>query len=498
MLHASTQKLIDRLAEMTAQGKIDWIEKDGADAVYATEGYSVALTGEPPRIVLATEGGKILEDTGAADLNSAPAPEGGSYGDIVARMASEASRVARGTETAINALLAGLAGDAPDADAEDTVEASEETPEEETEPERVDAAEDNAPDEDAPADTEQLIDESVPETALLDAEEESLSEETEDEEDDRDADPADDDDFDFHDEDDVSGAVARLADQVNAPAEIEPDALQDAAPTPSFAVTPEGAPHEQDVDDGDVIADASSGPIETEIESPEDTAIKSDRQYVPFGAESAQVAGADVSDTPEEADLDSELGAAASTIKLPQEDSETLFDEDADDELFSEDETEWQVANGAPTLAEATPPQPGDRPLSAPLSLKGLGSAQSSNGSGYRFETDDGFFEEVIVHRSVVIDAMEDDLKETPEDNGAAEEDTSDFSMPEVADADDEIAVSPEDLDAVSPPDNVEAAPKSEASEPAKSSGDKAADTDPDAESPASSPRRKTRFNPWS
>ena len=77
MLHPSTQKLIDRLAIMTAQNKIDWIEKDNGDVLYATEGYIVRLTPEPPRVLLTTENGKALEDVTATQLNAAAHGEGG-------------------------------------------------------------------------------------------------------------------------------------------------------------------------------------------------------------------------------------------------------------------------------------------------------------------------------------------------------------------------------------------------------------------------------------
>ena len=133
MLHPSTKKLIDRLATMTAQKKIDWIEKDNGDVLYATEGYVVRLTPEPPRVLLSTESGKSLEDATSTVLNATMHGDGGTYGDLVARLARDACRDARGTEDAINTLLAGLSdapADAVPADSDEaagaTAEASEE------------------------------------------------------------------------------------------------------------------------------------------------------------------------------------------------------------------------------------------------------------------------------------------------------------------------------------------------------------------------------------
>lgn len=350
MLHPSTQKLIDRLAAMTAQKKIDWIEKSNGDVLYATEGYVVSLTPEPPRVLLSTEGGKALEDVSASLLNGASHADGGTYGDLVASIARNACREARGTEAAINTLLAGL-GDADAAaglDATAMVAGAEVTEEltEDSVSEDGDAAveddgdetallttgivPDTAPDApaaepdtvdpdavaetpdpalsetpvgpdavaetpvEAEADTpageisEDLVDVSVPEAALLEPEEtETVNAEadtqfeTADAEDDGDA---------VSDDDDVSGAVARLADEVNgsagtfaeSDADSEDDADTDAAsdgpeeaelaatPMPSFSVTPEGAQSAQFDEETDEIADASSGPIETEAESTED------------------------------------------------------------------------------------------------------------------------------------------------------------------------------------------------------------------------------------
>ena len=357
MLHPSTQKLIDRLAAMTAQKKIDWIEKDNGDVLYSTEGYAVRLTPEPPRILLSTDSGKALEDATSTVLHATPHAEGGTYGDLIASIARDACREARGTEAAINTLLAGLTSQADDqpaaeeAAAEDGENAEEEgestddvlaasggaadlmedagddttvlseeepqaepaeaplaaemappqeqetaeadTPEDEatedeaaeddteaetaseadepdvfeeqtfaaaTESDDGDTAPDDMPDDMAAGDSEDLVDVSVPEAALLDEDETMTADETEADnepeavftyEDAEDSEPAGNesslpDEASMDDEDDVSGAVARLADEVNASNSLH-------EPEPEAETEPE-----DDIDTG-LAADADTG-----------------------------------------------------------------------------------------------------------------------------------------------------------------------------------------------------------------------------------------------
>ena len=108
MLHSSTKKLIDRLAEMTELGKLDWAESENGNVVYSTEGYSVHLTSDTSEVIITSIDGKELERASAGDLASAQTETGTSYTTLVAEMTSEAIRLARGTETAISTLLAGM------------------------------------------------------------------------------------------------------------------------------------------------------------------------------------------------------------------------------------------------------------------------------------------------------------------------------------------------------------------------------------------------------
>ncbi len=108
MLHSSTKKLIDRLAEMTELGKLDWTEGDDGNIIYSTEGYSVVLSSAADQIVITSIDGKELERAEASELSVSQNDDGQSYSEVVATMTSEATRIALGTETAISTLLAGM------------------------------------------------------------------------------------------------------------------------------------------------------------------------------------------------------------------------------------------------------------------------------------------------------------------------------------------------------------------------------------------------------
>ncbi|MCR9224258.1 MAG: hypothetical protein NXH70_09320 [Hyphomonas sp.] len=109
MLHPSTKKLIDRLAEMTELGKLDWTEGKNGSLVYSTEGYSVCLPEGAQEIIIQSIDGKELERAATDELASTMSDQGTSYAQIVTEMGAEANRYARGTETAISSLLAGMA-----------------------------------------------------------------------------------------------------------------------------------------------------------------------------------------------------------------------------------------------------------------------------------------------------------------------------------------------------------------------------------------------------
>ncbi|MEM6898869.1 MAG: hypothetical protein AAF583_03735 [Pseudomonadota bacterium] len=117
MLHPSTKKLIDRLAQMTAQQKISWVLGERENSIaYETEGYRVLLDGDPPSLRLTDALGAELETADHSLLSDTSHADGGTYSDVVANLHAEAFRVARGTESAISAVLQGLADTASETD----------------------------------------------------------------------------------------------------------------------------------------------------------------------------------------------------------------------------------------------------------------------------------------------------------------------------------------------------------------------------------------------
>ncbi|MCH2457214.1 MAG: hypothetical protein MK186_04115 [Henriciella sp.] len=305
MLHPSTKKLNDRLAEIPALKQIDWAETEDGGVIYATEGYSVRLTDTPPQVMLATEKGKTLEEASEDLLKDTPHEEHGNYGELIVAVVKEASRIAKGTEAAIDALLAGLSGQSPNKRKSDTPPPADEV--------TMDAGAEDEEETDLP------VDESIPPRALLEDEPEER----------------------LHagfDEDDVSGAVARLADEVNGrgkAALAKAEAREKARPAeeaPSANVWDEAGPDEGE---SDLAAAAKS--------------------YVPFGLGGTQIAGADASNVPEAGaesadDIESELGAAAAGMTIPDNNHDDL------------------------SFGYAEDNDPGSAPLSYPLNLKGFRS----------------------------------------------------------------------------------------------------------------------------
>lgn len=109
MLHASTQKLIVKLCELTEANEIAWKEGPRDTSVFESEGYAVEVTGSPPTLRLLCSDGRELERADEADLAMQPWPDGeGTFASHVVTLASSASRLARGAEVAISRILSSL------------------------------------------------------------------------------------------------------------------------------------------------------------------------------------------------------------------------------------------------------------------------------------------------------------------------------------------------------------------------------------------------------
>ena len=109
MLHASTQKLIVKLCELTEAGHIAWKHGEGRTCTCETEGYQVEIQGQPPRLRLLHADGRELERADEIDLASQPSPGGdGTFASQISLLADRADRIARGAEHAISRILSSL------------------------------------------------------------------------------------------------------------------------------------------------------------------------------------------------------------------------------------------------------------------------------------------------------------------------------------------------------------------------------------------------------
>lgn len=350
MLHASTKKLIDRLAEMTDLAKLDWTESEDGTITYATEGYSVTLSSSPNELIINSKDGKELERAGAEELAATHNDDGTSYADIVATMTKEASRVAIGTETAISTLLAGMQ-EAPVAEPEEVETAADEAstrelqedPGDDTEVLTDDSVEavvaDSAETADEPetkADetstdgTESAgfaaeTDESPSEPETLQAEDGSESADEVSVE----AEPE----ADGESESDVTDAVARLADEVNqrddtgldAAAASAVGAVALAAGLTDETSVSEDEEEADDTPDEDIAFGATVA-AEPEIEAATPPA------YVPFGLEQTDDTLADTSNEAmpvAEEDVASESEVVAMPFMATQNETDAATTEDA-------------------------------------------------------------------------------------------------------------------------------------------------------------------------
>lgn len=315
MLHPSTQKLIDRLAEMTATKKIDWAEHENGGVSYATEGYSVVLTEAPVELVIFSSAEKELERATVDQLMATPVSDGGTYSDLVTGMHAEALRFARGTETAISTLLNQL-----------------EAPAEQSAATEADPVVDELTEESA----SQLLEDQADDSDLLQMEPfAELVELTDESEADLTADT-----------DSMTAAVARLADEVNEREDLaaanEPD--EPAAETPV-----------EEVQDIAVSEQADDDQNEPQIAVAEETIVDpaaaddiSKFSYIPFGLTSE----AELPVEPEASIVE----AASGQIELEDQTSErqTGFTPTVISPIANDDEPQTQIEDKPTDLAGIT------------------------------------------------------------------------------------------------------------------------------------------------
>jgi hypothetical protein len=108
MLHPSTRRLIDRLADLTRDQNIDWTEGEAGACLFASGEYKVELVAEPVTVTVYDDRGRPVEQADADILNATPHEDEGDYATLVVKMHGEAIRVAIGAERAISNLLSAL------------------------------------------------------------------------------------------------------------------------------------------------------------------------------------------------------------------------------------------------------------------------------------------------------------------------------------------------------------------------------------------------------
>ena len=362
MLHPSTKRLIDRLAEMTELGKLDWTEGDNQSLVYSTEGYSVCLPDGANEIVITSIEGKELERAASDALAASMNDTGTSYAQIVADMAGEAARVARGTEAAISSLLAGMDESvaAPENDETDLDESGPEDPGDEVaamasegivshevpsqaEPE-IEASDDPEPESAADA-PEAMMSADEGDDVLHDTPEEivAFAAETEQTSDDGNTVEAVIETVDT--ESDVTEAVARMADEVNNREEPEPDlsttsAIGAAAATAVGAVVSAAGMHEpESTDDADAEDHIDDRADATEIVSDPIVEAQAAPAYVPFGLEEETDEAALAEAAPE-----AEIVSIADSVATADHAEASEFVVDVSEDISTEVESDVEVA----------------------------------------------------------------------------------------------------------------------------------------------------------
>ena len=452
MLHPSTQKLIDRLAEMTETKKIQWAEQTGENVVYATEGYSVVLTAQPVELVIYSDSEKELERATVDQLLATPAVDGGTYSDVLSSMQSEALRFARGTETAISTLLDQL---------DTQVDGEEETADE------ISSDDDSSPLVEDETDDTSLL-ESAPLAELsseLDTAETSTVDVAE-------------------DTDTMTAAVARLADEVNerqdqlvAPVEVDEAAVASTEPEERSFNAEIASPSE--TNEPIVEDEAASAAVTAEARF----------QYVPFGladvlepAETIEdVSPVDALPTEDDSSNALDMPVVLSTnVMSPGLEADTLAS------VANDDSPEEQVEHVASAFDDAA-----DTIVEAENKMITPSGLQSVTGIG------------VGTGLSRAPEAEPEVPEDTVDDEYSADAPQADETPTEriIIDATDDVIDAADDIESLEPEHSVVSDQEEEtnpvpsgASEAATESAEDPSDSTEEDVSPIARPR----FNPWS
>lgn len=108
MLHPSTKALIDRIADMSAQGKIRWEEGQNGAFRFAATGYSVEVSVNPPELDIRTPDGRLIEQADAGELRDVPHETFGDYSRLIQGLHADIRRTLNGVPQVIATILEGL------------------------------------------------------------------------------------------------------------------------------------------------------------------------------------------------------------------------------------------------------------------------------------------------------------------------------------------------------------------------------------------------------
>lgn len=108
MIHDLTKQLIDRLAALSGEGRVEWTTGPSQNAfAFEADGYSVVVEdiASGAMLVVCDAEGRELEALSADDLAEVRSAGGRDYETIVREMCGAARRAALGTDEAIDRIL---------------------------------------------------------------------------------------------------------------------------------------------------------------------------------------------------------------------------------------------------------------------------------------------------------------------------------------------------------------------------------------------------------
>ena len=94
MLHPSTQKLIDQLAAMTGNQKINWTSRQDDIVGFDAGDHRVVLTAAPVELVIYDRACQERERATLKQLKATATPSGRPYADLLSDIKSKAMRAA--------------------------------------------------------------------------------------------------------------------------------------------------------------------------------------------------------------------------------------------------------------------------------------------------------------------------------------------------------------------------------------------------------------------